>query len=33
MYCTSVVFAVIANHEHDFPLEDVVIDQSAGDSW
>ena len=26
---TSVVFAVVGDHEHDFPFEDVALDQTA----
>lgn len=26
---TSIVLAVIVDHEHDFPLEDIVVDQAA----
>lgn len=28
---TAVVFAVVADHEHDFPLEDVIVDEPARD--
>lgn len=30
---TSVVFAVVADHEHDLPFEDVVVYEPAGYSW
>lgn len=30
---TAVVLAVVADHEHNFPLEDVVVDEATGDSW
>lgn len=30
---TSVVLAVVADHQHDLPLKDVVVvDQAAGDA-
>jgi hypothetical protein len=29
---TTVVFAVVADHERDFPLKNIVIDETAGDS-
>lgn len=29
MYRTTVVFAVIGDHEHDLPFEDVVADKTA----
>lgn len=29
---TAIVFAVIANHEHHLPLEDVVVHQPARDT-
>jgi hypothetical protein len=28
---TAVVFAVVADHEHDFPLEDIVAHEPARD--
>jgi len=30
---TSVVFTVVTDHEHDFPLKYVVIHKPAGDPW
>jgi hypothetical protein len=31
---TAVVFAVVADHEHHLPLEDIgVVDQAAGYAW
>lgn len=29
MYRTTVVFAVIGDHEHDLPFEDVVANKTA----
>jgi hypothetical protein len=26
---TTIVFAVVVDHEHDFPLEDIVVDQAT----
>ena len=30
---TTVVLAVVRDHEHDLPLEYITIDQSATDAW
>lgn len=30
---TTVIFAVIANHEHDFPFEHVIRNEANGYSW
>ncbi len=29
---TSVVFAIVGDHEHHFPFEDVVVHQPAADA-
>lgn len=29
---TTVVFAIVGNHEHDLPLENVASDQTAADA-
>lgn len=29
---TSIELALVIDHEHDFPLKDVVVGQAAGDS-
>lgn len=29
---TAIVFAVVVNHEHDRPLEDIVVYQAAADA-
>lgn len=30
---TTVIFAVIANHEHNFPFEHVIRNEANGYSW
>lgn len=29
---TTIVFAVVVDHKHDFPLEDIVVDQTTADA-
>jgi hypothetical protein len=29
---TSVIFTVIINHQHDLPLEDIVVFEAAADA-
>ena len=32
MVPTTVIFAVVINHEHDLPFEDIVIDEPTRDA-
>lgn len=29
---TSVIFAIVTYHEHDLPLEQVIVDETAGNA-
>jgi hypothetical protein len=29
----SIEFCVVIDHEHDFPLKDIVVHQSTADPW
>lgn len=30
---TSIIFAIIGDHKHDLPFEDIVIYQTTRDTW